>query len=118
MGTHRMIRGGMGILVIAAVTYVTVALAGAADPPQTAPTTPQDVIGNQMPAGAPTGIDAAPGSSRHDVVPERELGKGREVPMTAPKEEGAMFLPLGLKGPDARDAEISREQDERSAMSF
>ncbi len=118
MGTHWMIRWGMGILVIAAVTGVTGALAGAADPPQTAPPTPRDVIGDQMPAHAPVLIDTAPGASRRDVVPERELGKGREVPMTAPEEEGAMFLPLGLKGPDARDVEISREQEERSATSF
>lgn len=118
MGTHSMIRGGILVLSLAAAMGVMVALAGAANQPQMAPTTPQDVIEKATPERAPATIDTAPGSSRHNAVPERELGKGHETPMKAPEDEGAMFLPLELKGPDARDVEISREQDARSATSF
>jgi hypothetical protein len=118
MGTHSMIREGVVLLSLAAVTCVMVALAGAANQPQVVPTTPQEVIEKTMPARAPAGIETAPSSSRQEAVPGREVEKGHETPMKAPDNEGAMFLPLGLKGPDALDVEISREQDARSATSF
>ncbi|MBI5854331.1 MAG: hypothetical protein HZB35_03705 [Nitrospirae bacterium] len=118
MGTHSMIRGGMVFLSLAAAMCVTAAPLRAADQPQGAPTTSQEVIEKSMPARAPASIETAPSSSRQEAVPGREVEKGHETPMKAPEDEGAMFLPLGLKGPDALDVEISREQDARSATSF
>lgn len=110
-------KGSMTVASLVTATCAMAALVGAAEQPQGATTKSPPVIEQIPPAPAPP-LMTAPSSQRHETVPGGELGKGREIPMKAPEDEGAMFLPLELKGPDARDVEISREQDARSATSF
>jgi hypothetical protein len=117
MESRSMMKGNIVLVSLVAATCATAALVGAADQPPGATTKSQPVIEQITPAPAPP-VVTAPSSQRHETVPGGELGKGREIPMKAPEDEGAMFLPLELKGPDARDVEISREQDARSATSF